>query len=296
MGESTAQERKSDLSSIVRRPRFTRRALRSVAWRIWALVERLHPLLYVRVFNAVALIVAWRRSRPVARVALDNQGRAAIRNAGTTLYIASHLRAPRYLSRGIAGVYEMLLRRYFPEGHACLSGAVVVDVGANVGEFSLACLEAGASSVIAIEPDPDAAACLRMNLAGAMPGRAAIHEVAAAASSGEQTFYRKIATADSSLIRPENPSHVVRVRTTRLDDLLGPSIVGIDVLKVEAEGAEPEVLEGATALLAHVPFVTVRASSERQGMSTFPACEEILGKAGYRCRASGDGEQLLAFK
>ena len=42
-------------------------------------------------------------------------------------------------------------------------GSIVVDVGANVGLFSLRCAEEGAR-VVALEPSPDAYLCLEENV------------------------------------------------------------------------------------------------------------------------------------
>ena len=53
-------------------------------------------------------------------------------------------------------------------------------------------------------------------------------------------FYVDTDHASSSLIQPKNHTSVVRVETRRLDSFL--ELTNIFLLKVEAEGAEPEVL------------------------------------------------------
>ena len=50
----------------------------------------------------------------------------------------------------------------------------------------------------------------------------------------------------------------------------------IAVLKIEAEGFEPEVLLGGAKTLARTELVTVDAGEERSGHSTAPACVNLL--------------------
>ncbi len=56
------------------------------------------------------------------------------------------------------------------------------------------------------------------------------------------------------------------------------------VLKVEGEGAEPEILEGATGLLPFIDYVTVDCGPERgrQEAHTFVEVNALLVEAGFR--------------
>ncbi|KRD29134.1 hypothetical protein ASE36_10665 [Rhizobium sp. Root274] len=56
------------------------------------------------------------------------------------------------------------------------------------------------------------------------------------------------------------------------------------VLKIEAEGAEPEVLEGATGILANVDYVTIDCGFERgkERADTFAATNTFLADQGFR--------------
>ena len=78
----------------------------------------------------------------------------------------------------------------------------VLDVGAHAGEFSLMALSRG-RSVYAVEPDPDALACLRRNLAG----REAITVIDALVWNAEEelTFSLAAAKANSSVFGPDAP-------------------------------------------------------------------------------------------
>ena len=55
----------------------------------------------------------------------------------------------------------------------------------------------------------------------------------------------------------------------------------IDILKVEAEGMEPEVLRGALRTLKRTKFCVVDAGPERYGKSTAAECISILQASGF---------------
>lgn len=122
-------------------------------------------------------------------------------------------------------------------------GDLFVDVGANVGVYAIYAAELGAE-VVALEPSPEMATKLRENLS--LNGiSATIHEVAASASSG----YTQFVGGDvwGHLVPGDTVDPNVAVRTERLDDLIGDAFV--DGLKIDVEGAERLVLDGATRLL-----------------------------------------------
>ena len=77
-----------------------------------------------------------------------------------------------------------------------------------------------------------------------------------------------------------------QVVVERLDDVVNRNFPSgrIAVLKVEAEGFEPEVLRGADQTLQRTDVVTVDAGEEREGKSTAPECVNILLKAGFELR------------
>jgi FkbM family methyltransferase len=121
-----------------------------------------------------------------------------------------------------------------------------VDVGAHVGLYTLWALDAGAS-VIAVEPNPDAARQLRANLErngyaadvveaalGATPGRMAM--------AGQDLLRQHLVLEDA----PADGDGSVEVRV--LDDVVADQ--SVRGLKIDVEGAERLVLEGAHRLIA----------------------------------------------
>jgi FkbM family methyltransferase len=133
-------------------------------------------------------------------------------------------------------------------------GGVFVDVGANLGVHTLAAAGAVGPSgrVIAFEPFPATAEALRSTVAvNGFVDRCEIFELAAWDQPGEHRLLLGATSGHHSLVSPiskGNPDDVVTVRTARLDDVLGPE-ARVDLVKIDVEGAELRVIEGARGLI-----------------------------------------------
>lgn len=113
--------------------------------------------------------------------------------------------------------------------------------------------------------------------------------VSVTATRGHLAYYLEPHSADSSIFPSiARPSRPVTLIAARLDDIVSERIDGksIQALKIDAEGAEPEVLAGAPQLLRRCPRVSIDAGWERQGESTVDECRRILDGAGYNLVAN----------
>ncbi len=130
---------------------------------------------------------------------------------------------------------------------AHLTGTIV-DIGANIGAFTLECASRYAASVIhAYEPDPVSRDVLRRNVVtNGLDGRVTIWPEAVAASDGEIDFRPGSASLESGALASEGPS--VRVPSVSLDTVLTRAGGRTGLLKIDAEGAEVEVFEAASGL------------------------------------------------
>ena len=195
----------------------------------------------------------------------------------------------RRYKRGVAARLNGLDRQYFFSALAPPPGPVL-DVGAHAGEFSLLALSRG-RAVYAVEPDPDALACLRRNLAG--KGPLTVIDALVWNAEDELTFSLSASLADSSVFGADNPdmaTGTVRRRATTLDRIAEDH--GIDelaFLKCDAEGAEPEALEGGRDLLRRTARIAIDTGPERQGSRTSDACEALLRDAGFTVRTRQSG-------
>lgn len=159
----------------------------------------------------------------------------------------------------------------------------VVDVGAYVGEFTRAAAEV-ADRVIALEADPDTYPALERNT-GALANVETVM-LALSDEEGESEFRSAANPTESSLIDvDEGAFETVPIETGRLDEFLEQQgIERVEFLKMDAEGAEPEVLAGTTGVT--IEKIAVDAGRERFSESTKEAVSSALADRGYVVRTT----------
>jgi hypothetical protein len=101
---------------------------------------------------------------------------------------------------------------------------------------------------------------------------AVINNKAVGNFTGPVKFYISSAKADSSVFEPLEFESVVQIDQIKLDDFITNPI---KLLKVEAEGAELEVLEGARESLSKIEYIAVDASFEKGKQKLSPAVDII---------------------
>lgn len=181
---------------------------------------------------------------------------------------------------GIRPRLEGLTLRYLRGLIDVRPGDVVINFGANIGEVAVTLADRGAR-VVAIEPDPYVLPALNAN---AKSRKIAVVPFAAWNADTQLTLNLATANADTSYFQPsaERVTGQIDVSAYRIDTMLqGQNFDRIRLIVGDAEGAEPEVLEGARETLAKTDYVSVCASAERNGEVTSPACERILTDAGF---------------
>ncbi len=128
-------------------------------------------------------------------------------------------------------------------------GCVVLDVGANVGLYTLLAAKRGAR-VFAIEADPLNAAMLRHHLKlNRLEDRVTVFEMAATDAEGTVSLYRSLPNMGESNIIKKGES-VGTVAGKPIDSLNLPPV---DICKMDIEGAELAALQGMQRTLARSP-------------------------------------------
>jgi FkbM family methyltransferase len=166
------------------------------------------------------------------------------------------------------------------------SSFILIDVGANVGEFSIA------SSlylnpdvrIISFEPDTTDFAALAQNCKKFGSQNNSCFNYALSNSSGEFDFYLNNDSGDSSLLNNTNYKKKVTVEVRTLDEVMKAILSPherVGLIKLEAEGWEPEVLMGAELTLRRTMYVAGDLGPERFGESTYRTCKEILENFGF---------------
>jgi len=167
------------------------------------------------------------------------------------------------------------------------AGDLFVDVGANVGLYSLLASESGAR-VVCVEPASDMADALEENLSLNGVRTAEVHRVALLDRTTTVTFggpdpnRRRVAVTGSA--GDQRRSVVDVVSATTLDDLLAGRVPR--GMKIDVEGVERLVLEGAAVTLA-LPAVEIvqlewnSTSQEALGEDRSPVAR-LLSDLGFR--------------
>lgn len=167
-------------------------------------------------------------------------------------------------------------------------GGVFVDVGANIGYYTIiASKQVGDNGkVLAIEPIRETVDILNENVFY-LNGLRNVRVVNKAAwnVSNEEIRMRiphclgKIGIfGGSAVVSHHERSSDSHVSTVTLDDLTS-DIAECDMLKIDTEGAENEILEGATQLLSRTRFVYVECDKKNAH-----SVQSVLNRAGFSCR------------
>lgn len=151
---------------------------------------------------------------------------------------------------------------------------VFIDVGANIGALSVYAIKSGVfAGGIAVEPDPHNFAILKRNLSVNGLDQQ-VHAIDAAASDAkghlQLSRHGKNQGAHSVESTFGSPSFdCIRVAAVRLDDLLHEHAIApedVALVKIDVEGHELAVLEGASELRhARVPIMVELTAERRDG-------------------------------
>jgi FkbM family methyltransferase len=161
----------------------------------------------------------------------------------------------------LSGQYESHLTAVFER--YCTAGMTVVDVGANLGYYSLLAskLVGPSGRVVALEPNSENCRLLLSSLRLNGTSNVQLLPVAADTSTG-WAYYSTHVGSNGGLIEDgellSHPGSVVP--TFRLDDLVdGP----VGFLKMDVEGAEGRVVQGATRIIeSDRPIITTELKDE----------------------------------
>lgn len=143
-------------------------------------------------------------------------------------------------------------------------GAVAVDVGANIGFFTVlaAHLVGPEGRVYAIEPVPANAQAVRRNLTRNGFSQGSVLEAGASNVAGRAKLMLAHHPGGATLSEHDTPpdlSGEIEIQTVRLDDLVESGrLKAPDFVKIDVEGFELEVIEGmAQVLRDHGPDLLI---------------------------------------
>jgi len=234
--------------------------------------------------SGARLVRRWREKRLLARLDRDWPGGFTLHRTGDLIYVPHPLDA--------RGRHALLHPpRAHPAALAFLPpGGVAIDVGANLGEWTVPLARAvGASGlVLACEPAPLTAKALEATLAANALRQAEVIRCAVGDHDGNAAFGVPVVTSaqtDSGTARigAAGPGcDVFSVPLSSLDSLATErGLRRVDVIKIDVEGHEKQVLDGAEATLDRFrPTLVIETGHEAEGGRE--AIHDRLRGLGYR--------------
>ncbi|WP_158764407.1 FkbM family methyltransferase [Terricaulis silvestris] len=168
------------------------------------------------------------------------------------------------IGRGVFATGEFDPEAIRPALDALTPGATYIDIGANIGVYAMLALDAvGPSGQIhCFEIDPRPLSALRKSISSFDLLNIAVHECAVSDVDGVLTF---VPAAEHGHNRIDPAGRTGRsIRSIRIDTWAEErSLDRVDVIKIDVEGAEKSVIEGARGTIAKFrPLVLCEASAE----------------------------------
>ena len=183
---------------------------------------------------------------------------------------------------GVSVRGRFLFESYCLQNINFTTGDTIIDCGANSGDLTLQLQSMSLQlNYVAFEPNPADFQVLKQNVT--MPNRTLLNN-ALGEKSGELDFYVNTTEADSSLIKPQSYSKLIKSKVITLDEYFdGNNLGNVRLLKLEAEGFEPEILLGARRALQKIEFVAVDGGYERgiECEQTLTTVANILFESGF---------------
>ncbi len=127
---------------------------------------------------------------------------------------------------------------------------MVIDIGANIGMFSMYAAWRGARKVFAYEPNGEAFQCILRNIArNGLQARVVPYRHAVTSRSKEVVSIPRAASPQNRIARAATPdAEHEPVTTISLEDIVSnQGLSRIDLLKMDCEGSEYDILAGTSA-------------------------------------------------
>ncbi|MBV8131857.1 MAG: FkbM family methyltransferase [Alphaproteobacteria bacterium] len=234
--------------------------------------------------SGARLVRRWREKRLLARLERDWPGGFTLHRTGDLIYVPHPLDA--------RGRHALLHPpRAHPAALAFLGpGAVAIDIGACLGEWTVPIARAvgAGGQVLACEPSPVAAKALEATLGANALRQAEVIHCAIGDHDGSVDFTVPVVTSaqtdtgTAQIGAPRSGYEVLSVPLGSLDSLSAErGLNRVDLIKIDVEGHEKQVLDGAEATFDRFrPTLVLETGHE--AASDRRAIHDRLRGLGYR--------------
>lgn len=188
--------------------------------------------------NPFDFIVAYLTRQPI------KGGVVKLRN-GIDIYLTDHPHDP-------ITVFVIFIRNDYGD---VPKNSLVVDIGANIGVFSLYAICRGADKVMAFEPNSTAFDCLTRNIVqNHLQDRIRASRLAVTAHSNQTVKFPILSSVYNSVLNDDTQYDFELVSTISLNDIAA-NVGCIDLLKIDCEGGEYEILFTSDKSLKKTRFI-----------------------------------------
>jgi FkbM family methyltransferase len=221
-----------------------------------------------------------------------------VRPRGMAFRMYLNLRESPMMIQRLRGTYEPRKTRFFL--HQVQPGMTVVDVGVNKGYFTLAAASAlqGSGTVLAFEPSPENCEWIRRSIAANGFDNVRLFETALSDAAGRTELRLGKTSGTHSIVEAGymRSGESLTVATKTLDSVLAAQgIHEVHVMKIDVEGAEALVLQGAANLLRRATRLTLAVDIHPQYGVDPESIVQILEDYGFQVR-SITGAPLTAIE
>jgi len=177
---------------------------------------------------------------------------------------------------------------------------IIFDIGANLGDLTLYFdLKKIPIRYYGFEPGKYEFICLKKNVMNYQNHK--IYNIALGNKNAETPFYYKPFNGDSSIVKIDDYDEKYTVKIVKLDSFIKEKDLvdsKIKLIKLEAEGFEPEITEGLRKNLKNVEYISADLGFERgvNQQTTAPKVINYLLKNGFKLLAFGESRSTFLFK
>ena len=176
--------------------------------------------------------------------------------------IASHRRCGVSALINIDGLYDYNNMNLIQE--LLRAGGTFIDIGANIGSYTLIASEANAARVHAFEPHPSTFQMLRTNVELNLRSNVTLHNVALGSLEGEVFLTDRSGSPINHIVPGRRqPTGTIAVPCHRMDKLCQTAEITPQIVKLDVEGFEYDVLLGFGDLLSSIQVLMI----EMNGLS-----------------------------